>query len=333
MSATFILPLAFDTCPVPCCLYCIVSRIDGPESVSCCDDPAFAPRCDGPVSVPGRQSCCLWQILLLSGENASSGYGRSFTAGLKSRSSASLIVIIDVLSNDLAVSSKSASCPSFSCSPFLCGLSCISPSSCRLSFLSLSSSPCLLLPAVASLLVALSHIMIALSEPPSMEACPDFLYSFLASSYALTPSTDFAEKSGATCSCSPMNRVSAFRMASAVICAYGNILSTSFSRSYDGVVAPKLMPATYSLSCDWSRSAIFVALPMHTSSIPVANGSSVPAWPTFRFFFPKCLIAAYFILRMTSAEVHLYGLSTGITIPPGYSPMSFPVLSVFLEIM
>ena len=48
-----------------------------------------------------------------------------------------------------------------------------------------------------------------------------------------------------------------------------------------------VMPATYSLSCDWRVSASLVALPMQTSSTPVASGSSVPACPTLRFFLPK----------------------------------------------
>ena len=66
-----------------------------------------------------------------------------------------------------------------------------------------------------------------------------------------------------------------------------------------------------------SSSASLVALPMQTKRTPVARGSSVPACPTFRFFLPKCLQAAYFILRITSADVHLYGLSTGRMIPCG----------------
>ena len=67
----------------------------------------------------------------------------------------------------------------------------------------------------------------------------------------------------------------------------------------------------------WIVSARRVALPMHTMSTPVARGSRVPACPTFRFFLPKCLQAAHFSFLITSAEVHRYGLYTGMRMPSG----------------
>lgn len=86
-----------------------------------------------------------------------------------------------------------------------------------------------------------------------------------------------------------------------------------------GVVAPNSIVATYSFSWDCRSSATLVALPTHTISRPVANGSSVPAWPTLIFFCLKCFWIWNLIFRTTSAEVHRYGLSTGITMPSGYS--------------
>ena len=94
-------------------------------------------------------------------------------------------------------------------------------------------------------------------------------------------------------------------MASSEIPSVGYLASMAFSKSNEGVVAPKLISAMYSLSCFCSSSANLVALPMQTRSTPVARGSNVPACPTFRFLLPKYLQAANFIFLITSAEVHL----------------------------
>lgn len=63
----------------------------------------------------------------------------------------------------------------------------------------------------------------------------------------------------------------------------GIVLSMGCSRSKLGVVAPSIRSATYSFSSACRASAILVALPMQTSRMPVASGSSVPAWPTLIF--------------------------------------------------
>ena len=151
-------------------------------------------------------------------------------------------------------------------------------------------------------------------SPPLRAAC---LYALRAISYARTPSTLLALNSGATCSCSPTKPRSISSTAWRVIPFTGKRASIAFSLSYEGVVAPKLTPARYCLGLRCSSSASLVALPMQTRRTPVARGSSVPACPTFRFFLPKCLQAANFIFLITSAEVHLYGLSTGRIIPCG----------------
>ena len=176
------------------------------------------------------------------------------------------------------------------------------PASCPAAFLPGSGVSC---PAAdlrkSSSSQSLMLMRAALSSPSGM-ASPA-LKAFLANSYALTPSTLLALNRGATCICSPMKALSASSTDSFSMWEQGKRASMPFSRSKEGVVAPKLTPATYSLSCFWSSSARLVAGPMHTSSTPVARGSRVPACPTFSFFFPKCLIAAYLILRITSAEV------------------------------
>ena len=82
-------------------------------------------------------------------------------------------------------------------------------------------------------------------------------------------------------------------------------------------MAPKTRPATYSFSCACRLSAILVALPMQTSSTPVASGSSVPACPTFKCLLEKCLQAAHLTFRITSAEVQRQGLSMGTMMPDG----------------
>ena len=63
--------------------------------------------------------------------------------------------------------------------------------------------------------------------------------SLRAVSYARTPSTDLALKSGATCICSPTKEGSTAATRSAVTPSAGIILSIGFSRSYDKFDAPE----------------------------------------------------------------------------------------------
>lgn len=52
-------------------------------------------------------------------------------------------------------------------------------------------------------------------------------------------------------------------------------------RSSVGVVAPSFSVTSYSFSRDRSDSLNLVHFPIKTNKTPVANGSSVPACPTF----------------------------------------------------
>ena len=52
-------------------------------------------------------------------------------------------------------------------------------------------------------------------------------------------------------------------------------------RSPVSISAPKAIAHAYSLGRSTKKRASLVALPTRTMSRPVANGSSVPAWPTF----------------------------------------------------
>ena len=59
--------------------------------------------------------------------------------------------------------------------------------------------------------------------------------------------------------------------------------SRSPSRSSVVVNAVRSTAASYTLVSPINRSTCFVALPRQQITTPVANGSSVPAWPVFTF--------------------------------------------------
>ena len=68
-----------------------------------------------------------------------------------------------------------------------------------------------------------------------------------ARSYARLPSTLQAEKAGGICSIVPTKFFSVSSTSWRVICSVGYVASISFSRSYEGVVAPSCSVAIYSL--------------------------------------------------------------------------------------
>ena len=96
---------------------------------------------------------------------------------------------------------------------------------------------------------------------------------------------------------------------SAVMCSEGKVASTGCSRSYEAVVSPKVNVPVYSFSCPWNVSICFVILPVHKIISPVANGSNVPACPTFL----ALLRLRTFLTR--SNDVHPSGLLKISTAP------------------
>ena len=60
---------------------------------------------------------------------------------------------------------------------------------------------------------------------------------------------------------------------------------------------------------------ILVFLPEQRTNNPVANGSNVPACPTFIFFKPSFFFNSYRILFTTSKDVQSRGLLTNNTSP------------------
>ena len=93
------------------------------------------------------------------------------------------------------------------------------------------------------------------------------------------------------------------------MCSTGYSASISVSKSKEGVVAPNLMVATYSLVWYWKLSISLVFLPVHRIITPVARGSKVPACPTLSFFTPICLLNTPLTLFTRLKEVQPKGLS------------------------
>ena len=73
--------------------------------------------------------------------------------------------------------------------------------------------------------------------------------------------------------------------------------------------APKVISPVYVFGKPMKLSICLVILPTQTMSNPVANGSSVPAWPTFIFLSFDILRNLKRILLTTSNEVQPLGLS------------------------
>ena len=99
------------------------------------------------------------------------------------------------------------------------------------------------------------------------------------------------------------------------------------SGSSVSVVAPSLIVASYCFAPFISSSHRLVARPTSTSNTPVANESSVPAWPTL---VPRG--KRVFTRPTTRAEVIPAGLSTTITLPmAGSSSVGGPSISPMLS--
>ena len=84
------------------------------------------------------------------------------------------------------------------------------------------------------------------------------------------------------CSMSPRSAATAVSICASVTSAAETVSSTSPSASSVEVVWPSRMVAAYDLAVAVSSPRIFVARSMPITSTPVAIGSRVPAWPTFR---------------------------------------------------
>src|SRR5690606_34585811 len=152
-----------------------------------------------------------------------------------------------------------------------------------------------------------------------------------ACSYSRFPSFFIAENIGGACICSPSKPFSAVMIASWSIPLVSKCLSGSVSRSYDGVLAPNVTFATYSLSAPINCSIFLVALPVQIINRPLARGSNVPAWPTFNLASPSSERRRFLILFTTSTEDQPKGLSTSIILPSLNS--SGPHFSVALSVL
>ena len=128
--------------------------------------------------------------------------------------------------------------------------------------------------------------------------------------YARLPSTLHAEKAGGTCWMRPVNFFNASSTAVRSICSHGYSVSISVSRSKLGVVAPRRIVASYSLTWACSSSMRFVARPVTITITPVASGPSVPACPTFSFFIFVRRLSSPRTRLTTSNDVQVSGLST-----------------------
>ena len=121
-----------------------------------------------------------------------------------------------------------------------------------------------------------------------------------AKSYARLPFTLQAEKTGGTCSIVPTKRTSVSSTISRVICSVGYSASTGFSRSNEGVVAPRRSVATYSfvwaevpLSASlpyrcrraghrWPKDRAYRHVPLSVSSLPISCTTGNVPWPPTR---------------------------------------------------
>src|SRR5258705_13484323 len=90
-------------------------------------------------------------------------------------------------------------------------------------------------------------------------------------------------------------------------------------------MAPKVKVPVYSFSLAIYSLIFFVNFPVHRISNPVANGSRVPAWPTF-----AC--TRFLIFFTASAEVQPKGLLTSITRPSSNGFIIFNLSNVQWQI-
>src|SRR5262245_11994029 len=122
--------------------------------------------------------------------------------------------------------------------------------------------------------------------------------------YARLPSTLIADTALGTCSISPTNDARTRRTSSSVTPTVGRVSTGSPSASSVVVLTPSRMVASYRLSASVRCPRSLVARPTPSTSTPVAIGSRVPAWPTFR------VPASRRIRATTSCDVMPPGLST-----------------------
>src|SRR5674476_1418926 len=114
---------------------------------------------------------------------------------------------------------------------------------------------------------------------------------------------------GGVCRISPVNCLVVSLIISSVIPSKDLKFSGSLSRSYVGVTAPRVMVPVYSFSWAIYSFILLVNFPVQTIKSPVANGSSVPACPTFLIF----IVLRIFLI--TSNDVQSNGLSISKTLP------------------
>ena len=124
--------------------------------------------------------------------------------------------------------------------------------------------------------------------------------------YRRSPLTLMALYMGGICVISPTIAAASAANIASVTCSHGARSSTSVAASWLGVPSPSRNTPVYTLSMPVKLSTIFVALPTHKISKPVASGSSVPQWPTF--FTPNLRVIDR-VFPTTSNEVQPLGLS------------------------